>query len=76
MAALIEDRLYVREEFEVQHDHLVREEIETFRRKAQAFLAGEITEDEFRAVPPEARHLRAAPGRACRWCAARFPAGC
>ncbi|MGO4882513.1 MAG: nitrite/sulfite reductase [Bryobacteraceae bacterium] len=49
MAALIEDRLYVREEFEVQHDHLVRQEIETFRRKANAFLAGEIPEDEFRA---------------------------
>ena len=27
---------------------MVREEIETFRRKAQAFLDGQITEDEFR----------------------------
>ena len=49
MAALIEDRLSVREDFERQHDRLVREEIETFRRKANAFLAGEIPEDEFRA---------------------------
>src|SRR5580700_3922788 len=48
MATLIEDKLSVRAEFELQHDRLVREEIETFRAKAQAFLAGEITEDEFR----------------------------
>jgi sulfite reductase beta subunit-like hemoprotein len=48
MAALIEDTLSVRDDFELQHDHLVREEIETFRRKAIAFLAGEIPEDEFR----------------------------
>jgi len=37
-----------REAFERQHDHTVREEIEIFRRKAQAFLAGEIPEEEFR----------------------------
>jgi len=48
MAALVEDKLSVREEFERRHDHLVREEIETFRRKAKAFLAGEIPEEEFR----------------------------
>src|ERR1017187_6672680 len=42
MAALIEDTLSVRDDFELQHDRLVREEIETFRRKANAFLAGEI----------------------------------
>ena len=48
MAALIEDTLSVRDDFELQHDRLVREEIETFRRKAHAFLAGEIPEDEFR----------------------------
>jgi sulfite reductase beta subunit-like hemoprotein len=48
MATLIEDRLSVREEFELQHDRRVREEIETFRSKANAFLAGEIPEDEFR----------------------------
>ena len=34
--------------FEIEHDRVVREEIETFRRKAQAFLDGQITEDEFR----------------------------
>src|SRR6202050_2588846 len=48
MAALIEDTLSVREDFELQHDKVVREEIETFRIKANAFLAGEIPEDEFR----------------------------
>jgi sulfite reductase beta subunit-like hemoprotein len=48
MAAFIEDALSVREDFELQHDRLVREEIETFRRKANAFLAGEIPEDDFR----------------------------
>jgi sulfite reductase beta subunit-like hemoprotein len=35
-------------EFELQYDRTVREEIEVFRRKAEAFLAGEIPEDEFR----------------------------
>ena len=37
-----------REELERQHDSTVREEIETFRLRAAQFLAGEITEDEFR----------------------------
>lgn len=35
-------------EFDQQHDRTVREEIEVVRRKAEAFLAGEIPEDEFR----------------------------
>jgi sulfite reductase beta subunit-like hemoprotein len=35
-------------EFDRQHDRIVREEIEVFRRKAEAFLAGQIPEDEFR----------------------------
>ena len=48
MATAIEDLLSVREDFERQHDKVVREEIETFRIKANAFLAGEIPEDEFR----------------------------
>ena len=34
--------------FEIEHDRVVREEIETYRRQARAFLDGEITEDEFR----------------------------
>ena len=34
--------------FEIQHDRTVREEIETFRVRANQFLAGQITEDEFR----------------------------
>lgn len=34
--------------FELEHDRVVRQEIETFRERAARFLAGEITEDEFR----------------------------
>jgi sulfite reductase beta subunit-like hemoprotein len=37
-----------RQQFEVQHDHTVRTEIETFRERAAAFLAGRISENEFR----------------------------
>ncbi len=37
-----------REELEFQHDQTVRQEIEAFRQRAQVFLAGEITEDQFR----------------------------
>ncbi len=48
MAALIEDGLAIREGFEQQHDRIVREEIEAFRVKAIAFVAGEIPEEEFR----------------------------
>jgi sulfite reductase beta subunit-like hemoprotein len=48
MGSLVEEQLTDRQLFETEHDRLVREEIETFRRKAQAFLDGQITEDEFR----------------------------
>ena len=34
--------------FEIQYDRTVREEIETFRARAGQFLAGQISEDEFR----------------------------
>jgi sulfite reductase beta subunit-like hemoprotein len=34
--------------FEAGHERVVRAEIETFRNRADQFLAGEITEDEFR----------------------------
>ena len=37
-----------REGFEVAHDQTVRNEIETFRERAAAFLAGQISENEFR----------------------------
>ncbi len=37
-----------RELFEQQHNQTVRAEIETFRDRAEAFLAGQISEDEFR----------------------------
>src|SRR5215471_11137674 len=48
MAAALQEDLSRREEFEVEHEHVVREEIETFRQRAEKFLAGEISEDEFR----------------------------
>lgn len=48
MGAALQPSLTQREELEVQHDRTVREEIETFRRKAESFLAGDMTEDEFR----------------------------
>ncbi len=37
-----------RDEFERRHDAIVRQEIEEFRRKAEAYLGGRIPEDEFR----------------------------
>jgi sulfite reductase beta subunit-like hemoprotein len=37
-----------RDEFERQHEAVVRQEIEVFRRESGRFLAGEISEDEFR----------------------------
>jgi sulfite reductase beta subunit-like hemoprotein len=37
-----------REVFEVAHDQTVRTEIETFRERAAAFLAGQISENDFR----------------------------
>lgn len=37
-----------REEFERQHDQTVRTEIENFRQRADEYLSGAITEDEFR----------------------------
>src|SRR5215831_6721710 len=48
MATTTQSRLGQREELELQHDRTVREEIEVFRRTAESFLKGEITEDEFR----------------------------
>src|SRR5689334_23034277 len=48
MSTVLEPSLAQREEFEQQHERTVRQEIETFRAKANSFLEGEITEDEFR----------------------------
>lgn len=48
MSAAVQDDLAQREALEIQHDQTVRREIETFRQKAAAFLAGDIPEDEFR----------------------------
>ena len=38
----------VRDEFNHQHDQTVRSEIEAFREKAAAYIAGTITDDDFR----------------------------
>src|SRR6202158_1714009 len=48
MATTSEATLFQREELENNHVKTVREEIETFRIKAMSFLAGEITEADFR----------------------------
>ena len=48
MATTTEEAISQREQLENQYDKTVRQEIETFRTKALAFLAGEITEAEFR----------------------------
>src|SRR5579862_1803987 len=47
MSTLAQDQI-TREQFEGLHEHTVRTEIETFREKAAAFLAGQITENDFR----------------------------
>ena len=48
MATTSEEALFQREQLENQYLKTVRDEIETFRLKAMAFLAGEITENDFR----------------------------
>src|SRR4051812_20181161 len=48
MSAFIDESLSGREVLESNHDKTVREEIEIFRAKSQAFLAGEITDNDFR----------------------------
>ena len=48
MATTTEVVLAQREKLENQHDQTVREEIETFRTKAMSYLAGEITDADFR----------------------------
>src|SRR5205085_5173667 len=48
MLTALQEDLGQRQELEIQHAQTVRDEIETFRQKAEAFLAGEITEDAFR----------------------------
>ena len=48
MQATIPDTLPNTQDLETEHDRVVRAEIETFRVKSQAFLAGDITEDQFR----------------------------
>src|SRR5215467_6929702 len=47
MATTLES-LTARGQLELAHERTVREEIEIFRQRANSFLAGEITEDQFR----------------------------
>ena len=48
MPTTMTETLPNRQELETEHDRTVREEIETFRSRSQAYLAGDITEDQFR----------------------------
>src|SRR5271166_3793470 len=48
MLSTMTETVPTRQELETEHDLTVREEIETFRLRSQAYLAGEITEDQFR----------------------------
>lgn len=48
MSTATQQGLSSRDLFERQHEQTVREEIEVFRQRAEAFLAGQISEDEFR----------------------------
>jgi len=48
MARAAQDLLDQREVFEIEYERTVRQEIETFRERAAQFLAGRISEDEFR----------------------------
>ena len=48
MAASVVDTVSSLEALEIEHNRVVREEIEIFRARSRAFLAGEITEDEVR----------------------------
>jgi sulfite reductase beta subunit-like hemoprotein len=48
MSTATQQELTPRELLERQHENTVRQEIEVFRQRAEAFLAGQISEDEFR----------------------------
>ncbi|MGA2113549.1 MAG: nitrite/sulfite reductase [Bryobacteraceae bacterium] len=48
MSSSLQESTALRQTFEAQHEQVVRAEIENFRQRAKSFLAGEITEDEFR----------------------------
>src|SRR5215475_10141690 len=48
MGSAVQEQLAHLEAFEKQHQITVRQEIETFRAKAEEVLAGRITDDEFR----------------------------
>jgi sulfite reductase beta subunit-like hemoprotein len=48
MQSIMIETLPSRQELEIEHDRTVREEIETFRARSQEYLAGNITDDQFR----------------------------
>ena len=48
MAATFDEAISARPRLEEQHEQTVRAEIENFRAKSLSFLAGEISENDFR----------------------------
>lgn len=48
MTTLLQPSLAERQAFENQHEQTIRQEIEIFRQRAEQFLAGEISENDFR----------------------------
>jgi len=48
MQSTMTETLPSRQELEIEHDRTVREEIETFRARSREYLAGNITDDQFR----------------------------
>src|SRR5438552_264937 len=57
MSVATQEALQQRQQLETQYAQTVRQEIETFRDRAQAFLAGEITEDDVFDVRPYAQRV-------------------
>ncbi|MGH9665446.1 MAG: nitrite reductase, partial [Bryobacteraceae bacterium] len=47
---MVKDSMTDREILEAEHEKVVRADIEDFRQNAEAYTAGQITDDQFRAV--------------------------
>ena len=47
---MVQDAVTDRELLEAEHERVVRADIEDFRRNAEAYTAGQLTDDQFRAV--------------------------
>src|SRR5579872_4808495 len=48
MSTAVFEPIFDRQTLEIEHNRVVREEIEAFRVRSREFLGGEITEDQFR----------------------------